>query len=106
MKAAVFRQNDDMPDQTGRVVLVTGANSGLGLRTAEGLARRGAKVLLDKDFVDKHLTADQLIALSDTELAEVFVDLTNDLALLARERGDGLVDALDALPRGQAPVGV
>ena len=27
----------DIPDQTGRTVLVTGANSGLGLRSAEAL---------------------------------------------------------------------
>lgn len=36
----------DMPDQTGRTVLITGANSGLGLRSAEALARAGAQVLL------------------------------------------------------------
>jgi len=37
---------DDIPDQTGRTVLVTGANSGLGLRSAEALAKKGARVLL------------------------------------------------------------
>jgi NAD(P)-dependent dehydrogenase (short-subunit alcohol dehydrogenase family) len=37
---------DDMPDQHGRTVLVTGANSGLGLRTSEALASKGALVLL------------------------------------------------------------
>ncbi|WP_410568953.1 oxidoreductase [Amycolatopsis sp. cmx-4-61] len=36
----------DIADQTGRTVLVTGANSGLGLRTAEVLAGKGARVLL------------------------------------------------------------
>jgi NAD(P)-dependent dehydrogenase (short-subunit alcohol dehydrogenase family) len=36
----------DIPDQTGRIVLVTGANSGLGLRTAEALAAKGASVLM------------------------------------------------------------
>ena len=36
----------DMPDQTGRTVLVTGANSGLGLRSAEALASHGARVLM------------------------------------------------------------
>ena len=36
----------DIPDQTGRTVLITGANSGLGLRSAEALASRGARVLL------------------------------------------------------------
>jgi NAD(P)-dependent dehydrogenase (short-subunit alcohol dehydrogenase family) len=36
----------DIPDQSGRTILITGANSGLGLRSAEALARAGAHVLL------------------------------------------------------------
>ncbi|MDP1820800.1 MAG: oxidoreductase [Acidimicrobiales bacterium] len=36
----------DIPDQTGRTVLITGANSGLGLRSAEALAAAGGRVLL------------------------------------------------------------
>ncbi|WP_370943228.1 oxidoreductase [Amycolatopsis sp. cg5] len=36
----------DIPDQTGRTVLITGANSGLGLRSAQVLAGKGAHVLL------------------------------------------------------------
>jgi len=36
----------DIPDQTGKVVIVTGANTGLGYVDAQELARRGAEVIL------------------------------------------------------------
>lgn len=35
-----------LPDQDGRVVVVTGANSGLGLQTSRALAIRGARVVM------------------------------------------------------------
>lgn len=36
----------DIPDQTGRTAVVTGANSGLGIATVDALARAGAHVVL------------------------------------------------------------
>ncbi len=37
---------NDIPDQTGRTFVVTGANSGLGLETTRALAARGAHVIM------------------------------------------------------------
>lgn len=37
---------DDIPDQSGRTIVVTGANSGLGLESARALVAHGARVLM------------------------------------------------------------
>ena len=43
----------DLPDQSGRVAVVTGANSGLGLETARELAKAGASVVLAVRSLDR-----------------------------------------------------
>ena len=43
----------DIPDQTGRVAIVTGSNTGLGLETALALAGAGADVVMAVRNLDK-----------------------------------------------------
>ena len=43
----------DIPDQSGRVVVITGANTGLGFWTAAALADKGARVVLAVRNLDK-----------------------------------------------------
>jgi NAD(P)-dependent dehydrogenase (short-subunit alcohol dehydrogenase family) len=90
----------DIPDQNGRTVLVTGANSGLGLRTAEGLAAKGANVLLGCRDPGRGEAARSAVAALATGPAPELVPL--DLADLASVRDAaatvaGAVDRLDVL---------
>jgi len=53
----------DIPDQTGRTAVITGANTGLGFETAKALAARGAGVVLAVRNLDKGRSAvDQITA--------------------------------------------
>ncbi|KXK63959.1 hypothetical protein AWW66_00490 [Micromonospora rosaria] len=74
---------DDMPDQTGRTAVVTGASSGLGLVAAERLAARGATVIMAVRDVAKGervragLTGDLLVRrldLADLDSVRAFAD--------------------------------
>lgn len=69
----------EIPDQTGRTVLITGANSGLGLRSARVLAGMGARVLLGCRSAERGRAAVALVG-RNAELVEL------DLADLASVR--------------------
>ena len=51
--AAAHWTTADIPDQSGRVAVVTGSNTGLGLATAEALAGAGAEVVMAIRNLDK-----------------------------------------------------
>lgn len=75
---------DDIPDQSGRIALVTGANTGLGFETAKVLAGRGATVVLGCRDADKAAAAAGRIR-AEVDRAKVRV-VRLDLASLASVR--------------------
>ncbi|MGB5759087.1 MAG: oxidoreductase, partial [Acidimicrobiales bacterium] len=89
---------DDIPDQTGRIAVVTGANSGLGLETARELARRGASVVLAVRNPDKGQAAvdDIRSDIPDADLRLLQLDLASlDSVRTAAEELRQTVDRID-----------
>jgi NAD(P)-dependent dehydrogenase (short-subunit alcohol dehydrogenase family) len=87
----------DIPDQSGRTAIVTGANSGIGLVTARELARAGARVIMACRDVSKGtsaaaaLTGDvevRALDLADLSSVQTFADsVTDDVDLLINNAG-------------------
>ena len=69
----------DIPDQTGRVAVITGSNTGLGFETAAALAAKGAHVVLAVRNLDKGKDAELLIKRRspNADLALQELDLTS-----------------------------
>lgn len=53
--------HNDIPDQKGRIAIVTGANSGLGFETSKALASKGAEVIMACRNMNKANAAAELI---------------------------------------------
>src|SRR3989442_181023 len=70
----------DIPDQRGRIAVVTGANSGIGFDTARALAAKGARVILACRDPEKGHQAERRIRAAAPEADVVFMPL--DLASL------------------------
>lgn len=91
----------DIPDQHGRTVIVTGANSGLGAEAARVLAKAGAKVIMAcRDLDRARAVADTIVG--DTEVRGL------DLADLSSVRAfaDGLDGEVDVLINNAGVMGV
>jgi NAD(P)-dependent dehydrogenase (short-subunit alcohol dehydrogenase family) len=89
-----------IPDQSGRLAVVTGANSGLGLVTAQELARAGARVVLACRNVEKGEAARDAIARAapGTQLELEELDLAGlDSVRAFAERFRAAHDGLDLL---------
>jgi protochlorophyllide reductase len=87
----------DMPDQSGRVAIVTGANSGLGYETVLALARKNARIVMACRNLEKGEAALNQVR-QYTPIADITL-MQLDLAVLAsvREFVEAFTTAYDRL---------
>jgi len=90
----------DIPDQTGRIAVITGANTGLGYETAAALAGHGARVVLAVRNLDKGKDAAARITATSrhADVALQELDLTSlDSIRAAAEQLRSAHDSIDLL---------
>ncbi len=99
----------DIPDQRGRVAVVTGANGGLGLETARELARKGAHVVMAVRNQQKaqDAVADIQTSVPDAALELVSLDLgSQDSVRAAAEQILREHDRVDLLVNNAGVMGI
>jgi NAD(P)-dependent dehydrogenase (short-subunit alcohol dehydrogenase family) len=99
----------DIPDQTGRTAVVTGANGGLGLETARALAAAGAHVVMAARNQDKaaEAVADIRRGTPDASLELVALDLGSQASVRdAAERILAAHEKLDILVNNAGVMGI
>ena len=89
----------DIPDQSGKTALVTGANTGLGFHIALELARAGARVLLacrdgDKAAEARRKIADEVQGADTAFVALDLQDMDSIRAAAETVQGEGRLDIL------------
>lgn len=88
-----------VPDQTGKTVFITGANTGIGFEAARVLAGRGARVLMGCRSSEKAMGAiDRILALhANADVVWVPLDLTDLASVESAARVVGEEPRLDVL---------
>jgi NAD(P)-dependent dehydrogenase (short-subunit alcohol dehydrogenase family) len=94
----------DIPDQSGRTVLITGANSGLGLRSAKVLAGMGARVLMGCRSAERGRAAVAQVG-RNAELVELDLADLASVRKAAAEVRDRTGDKLDILMNNAGVMG-
>ena len=81
-------------DLTGKVALITGANSGLGFGFAEGLARAGSDLVIWGRREDSNERAADKLREHGFKVHSAAIDVTDEAQIIA-----GVADAIDAMGR-------
>jgi NAD(P)-dependent dehydrogenase (short-subunit alcohol dehydrogenase family) len=99
----------DIPDQSGRTAVITGANSGLGLATARALAAAGAHVVMAARNQERAAEAEERIhaGIPDASLTIVPLDLGSlDSVRKAAEQILATHEAIDLLVNNAGIMGI